>query len=366
MGLLFDCGLATLLYSLYNHAMTDVTGKEAILYERLEGEGKKVKCALCAHRCTIREGRRGKCGVRENQGGTLMSLVYGRLISANVDPIEKKPLFHYRPGTLSFSIATAGCNFRCLHCQNFDISQWPHEHPGQAPVTGRGYTPEKVVEAALASGAGSISYTYTEPTIAMEFYLDTARLARERGLGNVFVSNGYMTPESAHLMAEALDANNIDLKGDEDFYRKICGAHVEPVKETIRTMKEAGVWVEVTTLVIPGHNDSDEVLSGIAGFIASVDPFIPWHVSRFYPTYKLTDSPRTPLETLERAVSIGKQSGLKHIYEGNVPGQGGENTLCHACGQLLVERRGFMVERILLTGEGKCPSCDTTQMGEWH
>jgi pyruvate formate lyase activating enzyme len=342
--------------------MADESGKEAILYEKLEGE--KVKCGLCAHRCTIKEGRRGKCGVRENRGGTLMSLVYGKLISANVDPIEKKPLFHYNPGSRSFSIATAGCNFRCLHCQNYDISQWPHDRAG-VHLPGEEATPEGVVEAALNTGSKSISYTYTEPTIAMEFYLETARLARERGLGNVFVSNGYMTPESAGMMAEVLDANNIDLKGDEKFYKDICGAHLEPVKETIRIMKEAGVWVEVTTLVIPGHNDSDEVLRTIAEFIASVDPFIPWHVTRFYPTYKLTTSPPTPIDSLERARQTGKDCGLMYVYEGNVPGEGGENTYCHNCGELLIERIGFTIRTNRMQEGGRCPSCDTTQKGKW-
>ena len=342
--------------------MVHGSGKEAILYEKLEGD--KVKCGLCAHRCTIKDGRRGKCGVRENRGGLLYSLVYGRLISANVDPIEKKPLFHYMPGSMSFSIATAGCNFRCLHCQNYDISQWPHDRPGE-PLPGETATPGSVVEAALRTGSNSISFTYTEPTIAMEFYLDTARLAREKGIGSVFVSNGYMTPESARLMAGVLDANNIDLKGDERFYRDICGAHLDPVKETIKIMHDAGVWVEVTTLVIPGHNDSDEVLSGIAGFIASVDPFIPWHVTRFHPVYKLTTEPVTPMAMLERARQTGKDFGLKYVYEGNVPGQGGENTYCHSCGELLIERMGFSIRTQRMLEGGECPSCGTVQRGRW-
>lgn len=338
--------------------------KEAMLYERLEGEGQKVRCGLCAHRCTIAPGRRGRCGVRENHDGTLMSLIYGKLISANVDPIEKKPLFHYRPGSLSFSISTVGCNFRCLHCQNAGISQWPHDRPDR-PLPGEEATAEAVVESALRTGSKSISYTYTEPTIAMEFYLETATLARERGLGNVFVSNGYMSPESARLMATVLDANNIDLKGDDQFYKDVCGARRAPVEETIRIMKDAGVWVEVTTLIIPGHNDSDEVLRGIAGFVASVDPFMPWHVTRFHPCYKLTDSPPTPIETLERAMRIGRDSGLKYVYEGNVPGQGGENTWCFECGKLLIERKGFIVQGVFMDDEHRCTVCNTTQMGKW-
>lgn len=338
-------------------------GTEASLYEKVGGG--KVRCGLCAHRCTIAVGRRGRCGVRENQDGVLVSLVYGRLISANNDPIEKKPLFHYLPGSLSFSVATVGCNFRCLHCQNAEISQWPRQRP-EEPLPGEIATPEQVVEAALGSGAKSIAYTYTEPTIAMEFYLETARLARERGLGNVFVSNGYMTPESVKLIAPWLDADNIDLKGDEKFYKEICGAHLAPVLDTIRAMKDAGVWVEVTTLVIPGHNDSDESLRAIAGFVADVDPFMPWHVTRFHPCYKLTESVVTPVETLRRARSIGLEAGLKYVYEGNIPGEGGENTYCYSCGRLLIERLGFSVGRVDMGDAGACLKCGTTQRGVWR
>lgn len=346
--------------------MAHESDKEAILYEKLEGgKANMVRCALCAHRCKVAPGKRGRCGVRENRDGTLVSLVYGRLISANPDPIEKKPLFHYLPGSSSFSIATVGCNLRCLHCQNADISQWPHEHALEEPLPGRDTTAEDVVEAAINSGCRSIAYTYTEPTIAMEFYLEVMELAKSRRLGNVFVSNGFMTPESARTVAPLLDANNIDLKGDDEFYRHVCGARLGPVEETIGIMKEAGVWVEVTTLVIPGHNDSYEVLAGIAGFIASVDVHMPWHVTRFHPTYKLTDAPSTPIDTLARAMRIGKEAGLSYVYEGNVPGEEGQSTYCRSCGKLLIRRTGFMAERIVMGSNGKCPDCDTTQMGVW-
>jgi pyruvate formate lyase activating enzyme len=336
--------------------------REARFYEKLE-EG-KVRCHLCAHRCLIGEGKRGICAVRENVDGTLMSLVYGKLISMNIDPIEKKPLFHFLPGSRSLSIATVGCNFRCEHCQNYEISQFPRER-GDVPLPGEDTTSEAVVDAAVHGGCESISYTYTEPTISLEFAVDTARLARSRGVRNVFVSNGFMTPESVEAIAPHLDGNNIDLKGDEKFYKEVCGARLEPVRETIRLMKKSGVWVEVTTLVIPNHNDADRDLRDIAEFVASVDPAIPWHVSQFYPTYKMLDEPRTPVETLRRAMKIGKESGLRYVYEGNVPGEGGENTTCPACGTLLIARYGFSIQEDRMK-DGSCGACGASQEGVWN
>jgi pyruvate formate lyase activating enzyme len=333
-----------------------------MLYEKA-AQG-KVKCLLCAHRCVIRPGRRGICAVRENMDGTLMSLVYGRLVSMNIDPIEKKPLFHFLPGSRSLSIATAGCNLRCQHCQNYEISQFPRERPDVA-IPGEDRTPGEVVKQALDTGCRSISYTYTEPTIFLEFALDTARLAREKGIRNVFVSNGFMTPESVKLIAPYLDGNNIDLKGNDRFYRHICRAKLKPVQETIRLMKESGVWVEVTTLVIPGHNDSDEALKDIAGFIASVSTAIPWHVTQFYPTYEMLDVKRTPVETLRRARQIGMDSGLEYVYEGNVPGEGGENTYCPRCGELLISRFGFSIGENRMK-DGKCQACGQRQEGRWE
>ncbi len=335
--------------------------KEALLYEKLK-EG-KVRCALCAHRCTIKPGRRGICAVRENQGGVLYSLVYGKVISRNIDPIEKKPLFHFLPGSRSYSIATVGCNFRCEHCQNYEISQYPRKRPDVA-IPGEDATAEQIVEAASAAGCESISYTYTEPTVFLEFALDCARLAREKGIKNAFVSNGYMTPESARLLAPYLDANNIDLKGDEEFYKAVCHAHVEPVKATIRLMKELGVWVECTTLVIPGLNDSDRMLGDIAAYIASVDPGIPWHVTAFYPAYLMLDRPPTPVETLRRAREIGLRAGLKYVYEGNVPGEGGENTYCPSCRELLIRRYGYRIEQYGVK-DGACGKCSTKLEGLW-
>jgi len=304
----------------------------------------------------IKPGRRGRCAVRENRDGTLYSLVYGKVIARHVDPIEKKPLFHFFPGSRSYSIATVGCNFRCLHCQNYDISQYPKVHDD---IAGEEMTPEDVVGEAERAGCRSISYTYTEPTIFMEFAYDCARLAHDRGIKNVFVSNGYTTAEAAREMAPYLDANNIDLKGDDDFYKNVAGARLQPVLDTIRLMKQLGVWVEVTTLIIPTYNDTEEFLRWVADFIRSVDPAIPWHVTQFYPTYKLLDRPRTPIGILRRAREIGLEAGLKYVYEGNVPGEGGESTYCPSCGALLIERFGFSLRSVTMKS-GRCPGCNST------
>jgi len=333
--------------------------KEAMFYKKLEDD--KVRCYLCAHHCAVADRKRGKCGVRENRGGTLYSLVYGKLISMNIDPIEKKPLFHFHPESSSMSIATAGCNFRCMHCQNFDISQYPKKN---IDIPGQDATPEEVVNAAEKAGCKSISYTYTEPTIFFEFALDCARLAHERGIKNVFVSNGYTGPEAVEAIAPFLDANNIDLKGDNEFYKKICGAKLEPVLDTIKLMYEQGVWIEITTLIIPGYNDSEETLGGIIDFIKSVDPAIPWHVTQFYLTHKLMDLPRTPLKTLKRAREMGLERGLKYVYEGNVPGEGTESTYCPNCGKLLVERFGYRISHNNIRHD-ECFSCSTKIEGVW-
>lgn len=335
--------------------------KEAMMYEKLVSGD--VKCHLCCHNCLIRNDKRGLCAVRENQDGILYSVVYGKVISMNVDPIEKKPLFHVLPNTTSLSIATVGCNFRCKHCQNYEISQYPHEEKFTIP--GRDMTPEDIVNAAVEHGCKSISYTYTEPTIFFEFAYDCAQLARTKGIRNVFVSNGYTGPEAARLIAPFLDANNIDLKGSDTFYRNICGARLQPVQETIRLMKELGVWVEVTTLIIPELNDSEKDLTNIAEFIASVDPAIPWHVSQFHPTYKLMDKPRTPVATLRKAREIGFKGGLKYVYEGNVPGEGGENTYCPSCRKLLIKRFGYSILENHLRGKS-CNACNTPIEGIWQ
>jgi pyruvate formate lyase activating enzyme len=338
------------------------TEREASLWEPLaeRGEG-AVRCRLCSHRCRIPAGRAGLCGVRENRGGKLLTLVYGRLVASNVDPIEKKPLFHVAPGSLSYSIATAGCNFHCAHCQNYQISQ-VERNAGRIP--GHYASPEEVITAAREAGCRSVAYTYTEPTVFFEYALDCMKRARQAGLLNVFVSNGYMTPECLDAAVPFLDAANVDLKAmTEDFYRKVCGAHLEPVLRSIRELWQRGVWVEATTLVIPHHNDSAEELREIARFLASVSPDLPWHVTGFHPTYRLTEEPPTPVAALELGRRVGSEEGLRYVYAGNRPGRGGEDTLCPACRHTVVARRGFSVTNVHLTPDGRCRGCGATVAG---
>lgn len=332
--------------------------KEALLYKVLSE--KRVSCYLCSHRCQIGEGNSGICGVRKNRGGRLYTLVYAEPVALNIDPIEKKPLYHFLPGSFSYSLATVGCNFRCGFCQNWQISQLSRRE-GTILIE-REVTPQQIVIQAR-SRCLSISYTYTEPTIFFEYAYDTARLARKAGLYNNFVTNGYMSREALDTIRPYLDAANVDLKSfNEDFYRKICKAHLRPVLESIVYMKKIGVWVEVTTLIIPGKNDSEEELTQIARFIAQVDKNIPWHVSRFHPDYQFRDTPSTPLQTLKRAAQIGKSQGLRYVYLGNVPE--GLNTYCFNCGQLLVERSYFQTRKVKIK-DGRCSECGVRIEGFW-
>jgi pyruvate formate lyase activating enzyme len=330
---------------------------EAYLYEGLEDN--KVRCNLCNHRCLIKEGKRGICGVRENQDGILKTLVYGRLIARHVDPIEKKPLYHVLPGSLSYSIATVGCNFKCRFCQNADIAQLPADRKGM--IVGDLYSPEDVVRAAEQADCQSIAYTYTEPTVFFEFAYDTARLAHEKGILNVFVTNGYMTPEALHMIRPYLTAANVDLKAfNDDFYKEQCSAKRKHVMETLKLMKSLGIFVEVTTLLIPGLNDDKGELQQLASFIAdSLGPGTPWHISRFHPTYKLTDRPPTPAESIHEARRIGLDAGLRYVYSGNLPGDEGENTICYSCGQPLIDRWGYHISKNVIM-DGKCPKCGAT------
>ncbi len=325
----------------------------AVLWEEWRG-GPRVHCFLCAHHCRIDLAETGLCGVRQNREGVLYTLVYGCPVSTAVDPIEKKPLFHFLPGTLSYSLATVGCNFACSFCQNADISQMPRE---QGRIVGRPQSPEQIVAAAQEAGCLSISYTYTEPTIYYEYAHDCARLATAAGLKNVFVTNGYMTAETLADVDGDLHAANVDLKSfSDDFYRSMAGARLKPVLDSIRRMWEMGVWVEVTTLLIPGRNDGEDELRSISSFLASISPDIPWHVSRFYPTYRLLDVPPTPLESVDRAVRVGREEGLRYVYGGNVPGHDSESTACPECGALVIERRGFTLSKNLVK-QGRCASC---------
>jgi pyruvate formate lyase activating enzyme len=314
--------------------------REASFYEKLDGTD--VRCRLCRHNCCIHDGKRGICTVRENRGGTLYTLVWGMPCAYHVDPIEKKPLYHFFPGSKAFSIATVGCNFQCLHCQNHEISQIPRE---KNRFAGEEMPPATVVDLALQSGCRSISYTYTEPTIFFEYAFDTARLAKEKGLSNNFVTNGYIEEAPLKAIAPYLDGANIDLKGFSDtFYRKVCKAELSKVLETIKVYRNLGIWIELTTLVIPGYNDKEDELRGIARFIREdLGAATPWHVSAFYPTYRLTDAPRTSAKTLEQARTIGIEAGLRYVYTGNIPGLDGENTACFQCGKTVIERHGFAV-----------------------
>jgi pyruvate formate lyase activating enzyme len=325
---------------------------EAVLYERLEGG--KVRCDLCPHRCLINPGLKGICAVRENQDGTLYTLVYGQVAASHVDPIEKKPLFHFLPGTPIFSISTVGCNLRCDFCQNYDISQ--ASKGKQGIIFGHPMSPQAVVEATLHYRCQSIAYTYNEPTIFFEYAYDISVLAHEKGLKNVFVTNGYMTEEALEMIAPYLDAANVDLKAFSDrYYRHICGGTLQPVLDIIRRMHELGVWVEATTLVVPGENDSEEELRQIAEFLVSVSPDLPWHISRFHPDYKMLDHQVTPGDTIERTVQIGYDAGLRYVYAGNVPGSPHESTRCPNCHQVVIQRWGYHTQSFL---EGdRCPHC---------
>lgn len=328
--------------------------KEATYYERLNY--KKIRCNLCPHHCLINPGKTGNCQVRKNVDGTLYSLVYNKPISANLDPIEKKPLFHFYPGSTAFSISTVGCNMHCKHCQNADISQATVER-----YPSREMSSKEIVNEAKKSGAQSIAYTYTEPTIYYEYAYDIAKLAHDEGLKNVFVTNGYIEHEPLEDIAPFLDAVNVDLKAmTNDFYTTICGAELTPVLEAIKMYYELGIWLEITTLIIPELNDGEKMLTDIAEFIADIDINIPWHVTGFYPTYKLIDKPPTPLSSLQKAVEIGKTAGLKYIYQGNRGS--GEDTFCPNCKKELITRSGFSITRNTIQN-GKCPYCQTEIAG---
>jgi pyruvate formate lyase activating enzyme len=332
--------------------------QEAMFFTREDDT--HVRCGLCRFHCLIKDGARGICGVRENRGGILYSLVYGKICAEHVDPIEKKPLYHVMPGSATYSIATPGCNFRCKHCQNYSISQVPHDEP----IRGLARTPGEIVEQARTTQCRSISYTYTEPTVFFEFAYDTARLARKAGLKNIFVTNGYITREALTKISPFLDAANIDLKGfSEEFYRDIVHARLSEVLDCIIEYRKQGIWIELTTLIIPGLNDAEDELKGIASFIMThLGADTPWHVSQFFPTFDLTDRPRTPVATLQKAREIGLAAGLHYVYEGNVPGAGGENTRCPSCSALLIERYGFTIITNRIS-KGACPDCGTKIAG---
>jgi pyruvate formate lyase activating enzyme len=335
---------------------------EAMLWESLNGQG--VRCLLCGHQCVIATGQYGACRVRRNEANALRTLNYGALVALNVDPIEKKPLFHFLPGTKSLSIAAPGCNFQCEFCQNWQISQAPRL---EGEIRGEAVSPEQIVSAAAAYDCPSISYTYTEPTVFFELAYDTAELAHRKGVRNCFVSNGFLTPLAVEKIAPHLDAINVDLKAfSDDTYRRIMRARLEPVLTCLKALVKAGVWVEVTTLVVPGMNDSREELRSIAGFIAGdLGACVPWHVTRFHADYHMTETKSTPLETLELACELGQAAGLKYVYCGNVAGGADECTYCPSCRAKIIDRAGFNVRQNTME-EGKCPACGTAIEGVWR
>ncbi|UNQ74010.1 AmmeMemoRadiSam system radical SAM enzyme [Infirmifilum sp. NZ] len=331
--------------------------REALFWERVEGKPGYVRCNLCHRRCVIAPGRFGVCGVRKNIDGRLYTYVYGLLTAANLDPIEKKPLSHFNPGSAVFSISTPGCNFFCQFCQNWEISQSRLEKG----LYGMQYTPERVVSEALRLGADGISYTYNEPTIFYEFMLDTAKLAKRSGLFNTMVTNGYMTQEALQELSKYMDAATVDFKGggNPDFYRKFMGVpDPSPIYDTLLTMKEKGMHVEITNLVVPLVGDNEDDLKKLARWIAdNLGVETPFHLLRFYPHYKMIDYPPTDVQKLDQLASIARGEGLKHVYVGNVWGHPLEHTYCPRCGYKVIERRGFFITKWNLTDDNRCPRC---------
>ncbi|MGM0645686.1 MAG: AmmeMemoRadiSam system radical SAM enzyme [Thermodesulfobacteriota bacterium] len=314
-----------------------------------------VQCRLCSHYCRIGSDERGYCGVRINSEGALYTLVYDRVAALNIDPVEKKPLFHFWPGSNTLSVGTMGCNLACAFCQNYSLSQPPRQ--GQS-IYGRPTSPQELVQEALAQEVTSLAYTYSEPTIFFELVEDTARLAKEYGLKNIIVSNGFMSRECLKNWDGLIDAANIDLKSfREDFYTRLCGAKLKPVLHNLRTVAEMGWHMEITTLIIPGENDSDTELEELAGFIAEeLGTHVPWHISRFHPAFHMSDTPPTPRETLQRAYDIGTRAGLDYIYIGNMSGHDAESTYCPKCKALVVKRRGFVLQDQAVHN-GRCAEC---------
>jgi len=320
-----------------------------------------VQCDLCPHACLIKPGETGFCRVRRNVDGKLISLVYGRPVTNHVDPIEKKPLNHVLPGSLAFSLATVGCNMTCRHCQNWQLSQ---SSPGDLPATN--WTPQTLVMQAQRSGSQTIAFTYNEPTIWPEYILDTAALAKDAGLRTVIISNGFINETPQRVVAKALVAYKVDLKGfTEKFYRDICGAQLKPVLDGMVRIKEENCWLEIVTLLIPSLNDDQQELKQLADWVhQNLGDETPVHFTRFHPMFRLRNLPRTPVETLETARKIAQDAGLKYVYTGNVPGHEGAHTYCPNCGAKLINRYGYSI-RIQSLKDGKCAKCGTKIAGVW-
>jgi pyruvate formate lyase activating enzyme len=333
--------------------------KDALFYQKLDN--KNVQCQLCPRRCFITADKRGFCGVRENQGGTLYTLVYAKPVAIHIDPIEKKPLFHFLPSTTAFSIATAGCNLRCKFCQNWEISQARPEELEYVYIE-----PKDLVKKVKESGSPTIAYTYTEPTIFYEYMLETAKLAKKEGLRNIMHSNGYINEAPLRQLCKYLDAANIDLKGfSDEFYAKLTDATLEPVLKSLKVLREEGVYVEITNLILPGFNDDEALIKKMCLWIKdNLGPDTPVHFGRFFPLYKLTSLNPTPVETLEKARAIALDCGLKYVYIGNVAGHPAENTYCPRCKKVVIERKGYFVTQNNLEG-GKCKFCQEEIKGVW-
>lgn len=356
--ILFACLI--LPYFIPSFAAPNIPLKEALYYQKLDN--KVVQCFLCPRKCVIALGKRGFCQARENRDGTLYTLVYGQAAAVHIDPIEKKPLFHFLPGTSAFSIATAGCNLRCKFCQNWEISQSKPEEI--KPIL---LSPEEIVKQALAAGSKTIAYTYTEPTIFYEYMLDTAILARAQGIRNVMHSAGFINEKPLRALCKWLDAANIDLKGfTEKYYNDTCFGNLDNVLSTLKILKEEGVHTEITNLILPNLNDSDEQIEKMCVWIKeNLGPDTPIHFSRFWPMYKLANLSPTPVKTLERAQAIAKRVGLKYVYIGNVPGHQGETTFCPKCLQPLIVRVGYTITEYNLS-DGHCKFCKEKIDGIWN
>jgi pyruvate formate lyase activating enzyme len=336
-----------------------ISRHEAMFWEELPDD--KVKCVLCPRECEVANVERGYCGVRENQGGKYQTLVYGALCSANVDPIEKKPLFHYLPGTTAFSVATAGCNVECKFCQNWEISQFRPEQVPSVLVT-----PEHLIEVCRREHAPTVAYTYSEPVIFYEYMHDAAAIGREKGVGSVMISNGYIQEKPLRELCKHLTGVKIDLKAfTETFYKEQCNGELAPVLKTLETLKDIGIWFEIVVLVIPTLNDSEDEIRQMSRWIMEhLGPNVPVHFSRFHPTYRVTNLPRTPVSTVERCRRVALESGIHYVYAGNLPTHPGENTYCHACQRTIIQRAGYRIVANNIE-DGKCPYCGTEIPGVW-
>jgi pyruvate formate lyase activating enzyme len=335
--------------------------REGFLYKKLNGA--KVVCGICPNRCTLAPGDRSVCRSKVNLDGKLYSLTYGNPCSVHTDPIEKKPLFHFKPRIKAFSIATTGCNLRCLNCQNWEISQAkPHEVPSTQELF-----PADVIKAAQNARAESIAFTYSEPTTFFEYMIDTARMAKDTGLYNIWVSNGYINKNPLLALCKVLDAASVNLKSfSDDIYRKLNGGRLNPVLNTFKTMHAQGIHFEIITLVVPGYVDDDEMIQRMCGWILeNIGPDHPLHFLRFFPQYKLDRLPPTPVAKLTRLRELAMKEGIRYVYVGNVPQHEGNNTYCHNCKKLLIERQGYIIPAINLIGN-RCKFCNAEIPGVWH